>query len=83
MKTMDSKNISIVLLNDSLEEVSDPMEAASLVLNDVSLPTDKDFGRRIHETLGEVDNLATMVKILFIASIIINAGMTLLMLSMK
>lgn len=73
----------MVLLDSDLKETSDPDKAAMLVINGVKLPTNDEVYRRVWQLRSEVDMLETLQKILFVVSILVNAGLTILLLSMK
>ena len=80
---MENHPFEMVLMDSNLQETSDSDKAAMLVINGVELPTSDEVYRRIWQLCSEVDMLKTMQKILFVASILINAGLTIVLLSMK
>lgn len=78
-----SDKITLTMIDKHLRETDDPEKAIMLKVNEVEVPTWNEMSMqmyKVRDTLGTVEDLQ---KILFVAGIIINAVLTIVLLLVK
>ncbi len=81
---MQEKNkVPMTMIDEHLKETDDPEKAVQVQFNAVWVPTWNEMVRQVYTVRDMLGTVEDVQKIMFVASILINLGLTVLLLSAK
>ncbi len=79
----EENKVPMTMIDEYLKETDDPKKAVQVRINEVEVPTWNEMVMQVYTVRDMLGTVEDVQKIMFVASILINLGLTVLLLSVK
>lgn len=79
----EENKVPMTMIDEHLKETDDPKKAVQVRINEVEVPTWNEMVMQVYTVRDMLGTVEDVQKIMFVASILINLGLTVLLLSVK